>query len=232
MKTNKKKSKYRKKITPTDEYVYHITPSWRYKIIEKSKGLYGSGITTHPVHPENSRKGFLYVVDSPDWGRWNGVYITIVSHNLNDTFVVLGIRKSYLKNEGLTIKKDEYPDPMCGNDYKQIDLGSKVIPHTEIYWVGKYYPDTKRWDNTDKWEYKSKFLGIPPEEIVFCDPTIGRFLGNPIVRYGDRLKYTERKLRKAEDRFGKLMGKKSGWTKCPKVSIKYIGEDVKVEKVD
>ena len=225
MKTNKKKSKNRSKITPTDEYVYHITPSWRYNLIEKSQGLYGSEIKTHPVHPENSRKGFLYVVDSPDWGRWNGVYITIVSRNLNDTFVVLGIRKSYLKDEGLTVETDEYLDPVSGNDYKQIDLGSKVIPHTEIYWVGKYYPDTKRWDNTDKWEYKSKILGIPPEEVVFYDGMIGSILGNPIVRYEDRLKYTERKYRKEEDRLGKLMGKEFYRRKTPKYPIKYIDKE-------
>ena len=44
--TMTKKSKKHKKITPTIEYVYHITPSWRYKIIEK--GWWEGGDSPEP----------------------------------------------------------------------------------------------------------------------------------------------------------------------------------------
>ena len=197
MKENKRK---RKNINPTDEYVYHITSSQKWNRIQRSAGLYGSGFGASEYSSYHySEKGYLYAVDLPEFGIWNGVAIIMTAKNLNEKFVVLGIKKSYI-NANLYMEDDAFKG-YYHQYFRQIYLGPKTIPLTELTYFGQYYINTNMWDYKDKWKLMGKILGLPPEEVIIEDDDFGSVFGLDDFKYGyaDRFNITERKYRKKLD---------------------------------
>ena len=198
MKRNQRK---RKNITPTDEYIYHITSAQKWNRIERSTGLYGSLVGASEFSEYHySEKGYLYVVDLPEIGIWNGVAIVMTARSMNEKFVVLGIKKSYLNDNGYEIEEDAFKG-QYHQYFRQINLGTTYIPLTDVIDFGKYYINSNLWDYKDKWEYKARILGVAPEQVIIEDEDIGAMYGliNNEYGYADRFNITERGLRKRQD---------------------------------
>ena len=194
------KKNNRKKITPTDEYVYHITSAQKWNRIEKSAGLYGSLVGASEFKDYHySQYGYLYAVDLPEWGMWNGVAIIMIANDMNEKFVVLGIKKSYI-NDNLDIEMDAFKGK-SHQYFRQIYLGTEYIPLTELTYFGKYYINTNKWDYEDKWEYLARIFDIEPEEVIIEDEDLGKLYGLKNNKYGyeDRFNITERGYRKRLD---------------------------------
>jgi hypothetical protein len=157
-----------KPLNPNEDYLYHITTINRLEKIVSYGGLIGNrGNTINDM----SKKGYLYMVNSDNKRVWNGVsYMELFEKEIDlfgrngEPYEVIGIPISYFNNNELVLEQDPSGETIDIYHIK-VNLMSKLIPLSEVHYIGHFITDGKDYDYDFLWELCEIKSGRKKEDI-------------------------------------------------------------------